>query len=164
VLWLWVIVKQSQQFFNLEYWKGFYNKIYDSNFFSFAIGDCISHSFNVDFCWCCMLEKTISIKNYSQASWPPCQTLCPLGNNLLFGRHFSIQNYPICNALSLNFLNSWLYPTIKLGCLFCFVCLFVLFVTFISLGPCVPRLRAWYRWKALCKEGCTNFVSWHLDL
>jgi len=33
-----------------------------------------------------------------------------------------------------------------------------------SPGPCILRLRAWYRWKAFDEEGCTGLVSWHSDL
>jgi len=42
--------------------------------------------------------------------------------------------------------------------------LFVLFVIVRSPGPCVPWWRAWYRRKALGKEGYMGFVSWHLNL
>jgi len=52
-------------------------------------------------------------------------------------------------------------PSIKIGSLFCLFCLFVMVR---SLGPCIPRLCAWYHRKALGKEGCTGFVSWHSDL
>jgi len=41
---------------------------------------------------------------------------------------------------------------------------YVLFVALRIVEPCVFQSHSWYYWKVLCKEGYTDFVSWHLNL
>jgi len=66
----------------------------------------------------------------------------------------------VSNVLISSIKFAW-YILLRLFVLFVY---FVLFVMVRSLGPCVPRSRAWYHWKALGKEGCPGFVLQHSNL